>query len=626
MKAIVLFTLLVIFARRHFSLDFEPTDIKAGLTFVKLSGARISYDTYTILYYVDIAQYKNITQMVKKFLDYAKQENDKMEWSSKSSYKEDDEEKVKMGVNAFYTMLGQAEVLLGHMMRDEADIEAYQQREGGRNKRAIEFVGDFLNYAFGTLNADAAREYDRKIENMHNDSSRIHNLLNEQTVLIKESLALNNKSQADLRKQLNKIAEKVELYNDESYSRTLWMDAQVAMLEGITMIKMLESEHQRLTSQIIGYLEDTVSGKITQLIPKDRLTNDLVQVSKFLKEDQKLPIDFMLENPLHIFKYAKIVSTLYGSKIMMEVSIPIVERGVYTVYEIIPIPAMVGNSTVVIKPSTRYVLMNDGQKEFIPITPREYFKSRFNLRGERIIKPAENAVIDYSQNCEISIMMHPKEETLIKYCEIRSIPTSNYFISINSNDAFYLRITKPLLITEYCRHKPAQPHEIKESGILIISKECRVVTDRISLRPRNNYKYDSKQIITLANHTMDITFKAIAERVKRSFNVSIARKDDNILIQDSSNDFDMLIEKANKLIEKTETDKKWNDIQYATVHASKKSYGFTTLMTIIILVLIIVVIWYLYKKFFSVETWIKLADELGRGNVDRVPQLFIKNF
>lgn len=160
---------------------------------------------------------------------------------------------------------------------------------------------------------------------------------------------------------------------------------------------------------------------------------------------------------------------------------------------------------------------------------------------------------------------------------------------------------------------------------MVISKDCRVVTDRISLRPRNNYRYDSKQIIKLTNHTTNIIFMAISERVNRSFNFTIPVKDDNILIQDSSNDFDMLIERANKLIEKTESDKKWNSIQFEAVHASRISYGFTTLVAITIIVLIIAVVWYFYTKFFKVDTWIKLAESLGRGNIDRVPQLFIRN-
>lgn len=335
--------------------------------------------------------------------------------------------------------------------------------------------------------------------------------------------------------------------------------------------------------------------------------------------------NFIIENPLHLFKYSKIMSTLFGNRILMEVNIPIMEREIYTAYEIIPIPTTIDNDTIIIKPSTRYVLLNDGRKEYISITPREYLDSKFNLRGERIIKPAENAMLDYSQNCEISIFMQPKVSTLKKYCDVKIIPTSNYFISINSNDAYYLHIAKPLLITEYCRHSAAQVHEINKNGVLTLKRDCRVVTDKISLRPRINYKYDSKNIITLTNHTMDITFKGIFEKAKLSYNFSIPKIDDNILIQDISSDFDRLVEKADKLIEKTDFDTKWNKIQYENYFTSTKSYAFTAFIAILITILIIVIAWYFYRNFFSVGTWIKLADVLGRGNVDRVPQLFIRN-
>lgn len=604
----VFFVILAIYAGGNLSLDFEPKDLKAGLTFVKLSKARISYDTYTILYYVDISQYKNITKSVETFLKAARQENNRLNYSK-----------------VFKSLLDQATVLLDHMKRDEADIEAYQQKIADRKKRALEFVGDFFHWAFGTMNADTAREYDRKIEYLHNDTNRIHNIIQEQTVLIKETLALNNKSYTDLQTQLNVITDRINFYKKELFAKFNWLDTEVSMLGSISMVKMLEAEHQRVSIQIMRCLEDTVSGKITQLIPQDRLIEDLRQVSKFLKEDQKLPIDLIMENPLHVFKYSKIVSTLYGNRIMIEINIPIVERGIYTIYEIIPIPTMIDNNTVIIKPSMRYVLLNDGHKEFIPITPREYFKSKFNLQGERIIKPAENAIIDFSQNCEISIMMNPNVEILEKYCDIRSIPTSNYFISLNSNDAFYLCISKPLQITEYCQHLTGQPHQIKESGILVISKECRVVTDKISLRPRNNYKYNSKQVITLSNHTVDITFKAITEKMKRSINISIPKRDENVLIQDLSGDFDMLVEKADKLIERSKSEQKWSNIQFETAFTSKKSYAFTSFMTLITMTLTGLVAYYFYKKFFNVETWVKLADVLGRGNVNRVPHLFVRN-
>lgn len=102
--------------------------------------------------------------------------------------------------------------------------------------------------------------------------------------------------------------------------------SEATFTEAMTLIKMFETEHHRLTLQILKYLEDTATGKITQLIPKENLMTDQIQLEKLFREDQKLPIDFTTEDPLHIFKYSKISSTLDGVRIFMEVTIPIVER------------------------------------------------------------------------------------------------------------------------------------------------------------------------------------------------------------------------------------------------------------------------------------------------------------
>lgn len=84
--------------------------------------------------------------------------------------------------------------------------------------------------------------------------------------------------------------------------------------------------------------------------------------------------------------------------------------------------------------------------------------------------------------------------------------------------------------------------------------------------------------------------------------MAIPRKEDNVLIQDVSNDFDVLIDKADKLIEKTESDRKWNEIQYETIYANKKSYAFSTFLALLIVALIITIVWYFYKTFFKVDT------------------------
>lgn len=205
------------------------------------------------------------------------------------------------------------------------------------------------------------------------------------------------------------------------------------------------------------------------------------------------------------------------------------------------------------------------------------------------------------------------------------LPTSNYFISINSNDLFYLKLHKPLVFTEYCQGQTSKFREIHESGLLRLGKDCRVTTNKISLRSRSNYKFESSNIIILANGTQKITFESIFEKVRGLYNISVPDIEENILIQDYTSDFDILAEKANKLIEKTKSRENWQVLDSNILFRTKQSILFSSILGIFILIIILSIIYILYNKFFKLNTWVKLANVLNRGNTDEIPHLFIRN-
>lgn len=588
------------------SLDFVPQDQNTGLSFVKLGNARVAYDSYTILYHFDLTQYFNLTKHVEDMSHILKVRCRELE--SKTCK----------------TMLDELIVHISHMKRDELDILAYQQKHDGRRKRALEFVGGFFNWAFGLLDADAAREYDAKIQNLAGNSQRFHKILKDQTILIRESLQLNNNTINDLRQAISKFTSTVRYYFAYAHDAHNYLTSEIAVNECVTLADLIITEHRRFSQQILRCLEEVISGKIIQLIPEDRLTQDLYEVEKLLKENQKLPIDFKLENPLHIFKYSKTLSSLYGNRLLMEISIPIVERETYSAFEIIPIPIVVNNNTMIIKPATQYILLNNDAKEYIPISEKEFRNSKFNLRGERIIKPAENAYLDFSQNCEIGIFINPQKDNIIKYCDIKFIPTSNYFVSLNNNDLFFLNIVKKVTLIEYCPNTQPNFTEITGNGLVTLNRDCRVVTDKISIRPRSNYRFDSSEIITLANHSHNAIYESIFEKLQLNLSSPIPMIDDNVLIQDYSVDYKKLVSKADKLIEKANLEHKWSEMSTADFIVTRNSFGFTLIVAIIIIILIIAIVFYFYKRFFNIDTWEKLASVLGRNYIDRIPRLFVR--
>lgn len=186
------------------------------------------------------------------------------------------------------------------------------------------------------------------------------------------------------------------------------------------------------------------------------------------------PIDFKTENSLHIFEHAKISVSLFGLRLLTQIVLPIVERQSYTVYEIIPIPILIGNTTIIINPTTSLVLINNNGIEYIPLPPSEYENAKTNSKAEKIIKPSKNSQLDYTQSCELTIFMNPQKKIIQNLCEIKIIPTANYFISLNNNHLFFVTIVKPTTIKEYCNGRSIKSYDIMINGKLSIRNYCSI--------------------------------------------------------------------------------------------------------------------------------------------------------
>lgn len=586
------------------SFSFTEQEQKMGLSFIRLSNARISYDSYTMLYHLDILNYKQLTLTVEKFL---------METSALCT-------EIKSPICT--SILKHCLKELDDMKRNELDIEAYQQKPS-KTKRALEFVGNALHWAFGLMPASTAREYSRKIDALNDDSDRFHDILDEQTILIKEVIELNNKTVTDLQIQLGEIRESAHKYATDFLGLASKTATIADFTQGVQLANFIMIQHHKISRQILHCLEDVASGKITQLVPKERLSQDLLRVEELLIENQRLPIDFKSENPLHIFKYSQVSASLFGDRLLLEVTIPIVERESYTVYQIVPTPTKIDNFTIIINPVFQYFLLNNIAKEFIPITYKEYNRGQYNLNGEKILKPAENSRIEFKDNCELSIFFKPTKEVLANLCEVKSIPNANYFVPLNNNDLFYVLINKPIMVTEYCQGRTSKFIEMSKSGVLQLEKECRVVTDKVSLRPRNNYRFESKEILDLGIDTSNITFEGVFEKLNFN-NISLPDSDDSILIQDYTVDFNNLIDKADRIIERNKVDKQLKALKFEGTQAVKNSYTLFGSVSVITILLIIAIVWYFYSRFFNIGTWVTLAKRLGNSNVSDIPRLFVQ--
>lgn len=597
-STIIFLTIILTSLKNVTPLNFTKQEHKAGLIFLNLAKARVSYDSHTMVYHVNISEYKKLIPTIEKGIE-------KTETFCKDA--------------ACIFMIEQLKGQVSYMKRDERDIEAYQQNN--RKKRAINWIGSAYHWAFGLMDSDDAKEYADSINNVHNTTNRIHNIVEKQTTLLAEHIKITNGTFTKIEEQLKELEFKSEFLRIESIKTKNQMAINDMVMKLVAILKLMIMEHERISKKLINTLESPITGKITQFVSASTLSKDLKIIEHELKENQKLPINIEHENPLHIFKFTTITSSLYLNLLMIEITIPVIEREHYSAYKIIPVPTNVNDYHVLIIPSTQFVLINNKNNEYIPISTEEYSSGNFNIDGEIIIKPAENSHTDYSKNCEISILIHPEKDTITKTCDMKLLPNSNYFIPINNNDLYYTSISKPIVILEYCHKHASTSYELTSSGILRLDKDCRVNADKINIRPRNNFKTLSEEIKLLNNRTTFTTVEILLDKIATLNNTKIPTSHKTVLIRDDVDDYNRLAKEAEDLMNEAKFDDKFKE-----VHRRDYAHSFSTILITITLIIIagIVIATILYKKLFSESLWGKLANHFEKSNF-QIPKLFVRN-
>lgn len=475
------------------ALKFDEQPVSSGLIFKELSKARVTYDSFVIVYHANLTDFFNIKNVVNEALDALIRPCSSVE-------------RVPCELE-----LAAIKRQLSFMEQDELEINLFATNRT-RQKRAIEFIGSFFSWAFGLVDADQAREYDKNINELRTSQDKLFKIQAKGLLFLKENIIVNQES---LTKLSNYTAARLEALKETHKM----VSVQVREIQIDTLIKTIRvwvEEHRQIAKQILRHLEGAIYGKISQLIPPKQFFRDLMQIEHQLPENQKLPIHIHRDNPMTIFKYSTTRATLYNMRLLIEITIPRVDRELYVIYKIIPIPVMVNDFVKIIIPSMTHVLFDQQNAGFIPISEQEFTNAKDNNAGEKIITPFENMHHDYKDSCEMNLLLNPSQESFLQLCNIKTIPTTNYIIPLHEQDQYYMSIFNKMNAIEFCMGKTINKHSFVNPGILTLTDGCRVRTDKITIRPRIKTRIESGKEIPLITNMHNISINSFLANINDS--------------------------------------------------------------------------------------------------------------
>lgn len=564
---------------------------QSGLFFREISQAKVSYDSFVLVYHVNISSY------------YAIKENTALIHDSIRRLCKSQDDYCDM-------ILLDMEKKINRITDFERNIEIYEPTKSRpRRHPVIAATALLTSVAFGTIEWFKMSKYEKMINELKADYNILHKIDTDETIFFKENIIANKNAYIHLVNITNEMTTEFEQKLESGYRGMTWANREIVIIRLRDLFEIWIGEHQHLSEIIVDHLENIKHGKMTHLIPVDFFQKDLMTIENMLPSNQKLPIDIRRENPLSIFNFITTKTSIHAKKLYIEMTIPRVDKDNYNLFKIIPIPIFINNYIMIIIPSMEYVLIDEGQKSFTPLSSKEVDDNLLQYNWGGIISPNDNIYHDFHDNCEMSLFIHPKEADIKELCNVRTLPITNYFISLGTLNQYFMVVTKPTTLIETCNSTITKRLTIRSSGKLTLSEGCQVRTHKITLRSRIKTKIEENVELGVFTNINNITFEHMLENItKISKPQQLHFKKHSILIDDHIEEFNALADHADGLIEQLAYNNRFDEIYRDKV---RDNLFVSTGLVIFIGMLLMIFAYVLYKKFNNIKTWTNLAGRLG---------------
>lgn len=519
---------------------FTEQNITSGITFIKESNGSISYQKWTALYYYSIKGYLDQTILFENAIEKL--------------------QKACSLIKGEYIIC--TTVIIVRLEKYREKIEHSRDlinrfRTEGRYKRSLfPAAGMLLSTLFGLMDEGQANTYNNIINELENNMKTQKELQKAQLSVFKDSLISNDNRLRELTDKiisLNRNAEKLnQKFNNESMENQNLKNFNF-LLQTATLIMI---EHNRVSDIINDLLTGSSLHKITALLPAERLVEDLKLISYSLDNDKHLPIDIDKENIYELFRIISVKTTIINNRLLIIITIPIVNTNTYEVIRAIPIPTRINNEAVIMQPSTEYFLINRKAQQFIPITAEEHANCARKTNEHIICSTSSPIYIGRHTRCEVSLFNEVDLQDLNVHCKynIKKIQQRNYFVKLGSPNLFYVYINKPIVVRFLCDGREPTEILINQNGMIQIDDKCIMYSEGIMIEAFSETGFESKYLLESPEFNIsELDSLKFISKTEMNKSVTDETEKDVTLLENYNTEFDDLQKRVEQIQEMERT-------------------------------------------------------------------------
>lgn len=447
--------------------NFTTFDDPTGIFLVKTFDTYISYNNWKLYYYYDLSEFFENINLYKDCLE-------KMEKICSSMPEREQCE----------TMIKKHNRLILNINLDLEYIYAMEPKTKKQRRDALfGFIGSYVGKPlFGLMDEEDASIITEKINSLINAHQTQTIALKNGLSIVQQTIKITNETMFQLNRDVH------ELNRYVNNITTTISDVEIEIKQHIdfnyisSLATMISVEHQHAIHIIKSALKNTLHGEFSSLITHKQFLKDLQEISETLDETSFTIIDDIKQ----IQQVVSIKGTIMQKRLLVEFTIPILERNPYQLNSIVSIPVEYKNNTILINMENSNYLVNNLSRIYIPIEKDELKQCKKIYNQTLVCYPQTEAYFENSDICISNVLFEKTAEKQLGKCTYDNVKKMNLIKALGDN-SYYIYVTEPMLMRENCLRIPTKLFSLNNTGILKIDPNCEIIFNNMRISTRNSH-------------------------------------------------------------------------------------------------------------------------------------------
>lgn len=359
---------------------------------------------------------------------------------------------------------------------------------GSRSRRgAINLVGNIANSLFGVLDSQYAEDMSKNIAQIKTNEDYMMKMLKNQTSIIDSTINIMKKDQElikqkfeQLDNQFTQIIKRTNNNTEELYQHKI----QHLLSSWAIHMTLISTTLHRTQAAIIDVITDSHHGKISHLLlSPQQLQRELQKIRAHLPQSSHLPADDVLQ----IYRLLSTEGRILNHHAIFRLKLPLVHQDKFELFRLFPIPAIINNTRVIIKPTTNLLAISLHRDEYYPMSESELSSCKTIEEGVFLCNQFHPVFARRTKTNACEFNMFNNMPTT-KQCTLKTTK-DNIWRHLSHINQWMYALTEKITLNAVC-NDTAFPLTLEGAGTITIQPECTISHEILTIR--GHQKYHSK--------------------------------------------------------------------------------------------------------------------------------------